>query len=690
MSTKLLPLFLVLYFCVTLVSGQSDKEYWPLQPIWDKDVMEGESLLFLKGNDNLIRAKLLFKGEKIMKMYSPSKGIVYEQGRDYEYDPGSGTVFLTENSRIPFKNQSDMYLKPGSPGSIEASRDGKNNLFFGEGHLFHDLQVEVDYVHKKNSWKGHKPAFRLAELPKTYSKLKSGQSMNMVIYGDSISTGANASAKVNVRPFMPSYPSLVAWSLEEIYDCKIAVTNLSKGGQVSRYGVENVSKVIAANPDLVIVAWGMNDGSHRVSPEEYGQSIKEQIDKIRQACPQCEFILVSTMCGNPEWTQSAPDLYPLYRDELEKLCGEGVVLADMTAIFSEILKHKSFWDITNNGVNHPNDFGHRLYAQTLLSLLVKKTVRLDRTVDKIEYPNRTDCSDLKSFELLKDRHFKKGFNVLSPKHGKYVEIGELRTDDNIEPVWQLAQWHSKFNILNAEVEKVGKAGFIFENAAKRVTLGRHGADITLYLNSIPEYDNQLRKEGQPWPHLLVEQKIQNCPNLSELKGLDFGITARVIYSKTFKKEGYSTKIHTAHVPYVLVVQNTNKKSPGYGDFIWFLVPIYDDRAAFAEPYIAEDTADPSAKMIYDPGARRYTSDTLHSGKWTTINSDLLPVILDALRVSWERGYVRDSRNLADYRIISMNLGWEVTGLNEVEIAIKNLSLRAVVEKRTQSKLHGAS
>jgi hypothetical protein len=31
---------------------------------------------------------------------------------------------------------------------------------------------------------------------------------------------------------------------------------------------------------------------------------------------------------------------------------------------------RHFVDVTGNGVNHPNDYGHRLYAQAILALLV--------------------------------------------------------------------------------------------------------------------------------------------------------------------------------------------------------------------------------------------------------------------------------------------------------------------------------
>jgi hypothetical protein len=35
-----------------------------------------------------------------------------------------------------------------------------------------------------------------------------------------------------------------------------------------------------------------------------------------------------------------------------------------------MLDRKRYLDLTGNGVNHPNDFGHRVYAETLLGLLV--------------------------------------------------------------------------------------------------------------------------------------------------------------------------------------------------------------------------------------------------------------------------------------------------------------------------------
>jgi hypothetical protein len=83
-------------------------------------------------------------------------------------------------------------------------------------------------------------------------------------------------------------------------------------------------------------------------------------------------ILIATMLGNADWVTLKQPLFPQYRDALSQLGGPGVALADMTSIWTELLRHKKDWDLTGNGVNHPNDFGHRIYAQVLSALLIPK------------------------------------------------------------------------------------------------------------------------------------------------------------------------------------------------------------------------------------------------------------------------------------------------------------------------------
>ena len=76
------------------------------------------------------------------------------------------------------------------------------------------------------------------------------------------------------------------------------------------------------------------------------------------------------MLGNDEWIHTPREMFNRYRDELKSLVSPGVALVDMTAVWEEQLRSKEMFDLTGNGLNHPNDFGHRLYAQSVLALIL--------------------------------------------------------------------------------------------------------------------------------------------------------------------------------------------------------------------------------------------------------------------------------------------------------------------------------
>jgi acyl-CoA thioesterase I len=95
------------------------------------------------------------------------------------------------------------------------------------------------------------------------------------------------------------------------------------------------------------------------------------LDKIHAADPDIEVILVASMLGHKEWIHTPREMFAKYRDALAELVGPGVALADVTQVWEDQLKSKHDLDLTGNGLNHPNDYGHRLYARTILDLLVK-------------------------------------------------------------------------------------------------------------------------------------------------------------------------------------------------------------------------------------------------------------------------------------------------------------------------------
>ena len=342
-----------------------------LQPFWLARTMESESVLFVKkANAAEPGASLLFQPTKILSVASSSGQITYVEGRDYVWKPGTSRITLPAGSQIPFKTPPDLRRPAKSQPYALTHRDGNGEILFGASHEYHDMQTVVTYEHELGAWAGPIPTFAGAQLPRTLQKLGQKKPLTIALLGDSISTGCNASGWAKVAPFQPPYQDLLVMNLEAVYGAKVSLENHAVGGTDSPWGLANIAKVIETDPDLVILAFGMNDNAGGRPAKDYRANIKGMIDAVREAKPEAEFILVATMLGNTDWTLLHPELFLLYRDALADLCGPGIVLADMTSVWTELLEYKKDWDMTGNGVNHPNDFGHRIYAQVLSALLI--------------------------------------------------------------------------------------------------------------------------------------------------------------------------------------------------------------------------------------------------------------------------------------------------------------------------------
>jgi lysophospholipase L1-like esterase len=331
-----------------------------------ENLTENESLFFTGESRGVATARLLRTPDATPVLKSSSLEVTYEAGRDFLWQPGSRDLQLTADSRIPFKTSAELHPKPNSPNSYKAQRDSENWMFYGPGRVMHDLQAAATYA-SSDDWSAPKitPAPD-AQLGGFRAKLKSGQPVKIVVLGDSISTEADASALSKTAPNQPGYPTLIARKLEASTGAKVTLRNLSKGGMDAVWGVSRTADAIAEQPDLFIVAFGMNDASGRRTTEAYSDSIRKIIDPVRAALPGCCVILVSTMTANEEWSHSAHDLYPHYAGSLSKLTGDGIALADVTAAWTAIASRKKHMDLSGNGLNHPNDYGHRIYADVIL------------------------------------------------------------------------------------------------------------------------------------------------------------------------------------------------------------------------------------------------------------------------------------------------------------------------------------
>ena len=247
-------------------------------------------------------------------------------------------------------------------------RDGNGEIFFGGRLEYADMQTCITYEHAPDLWKSPVPNFDAKALPRSVHKLLNRQPLSIVLLGDSISAGYNSSKLGEAAPFQPAYPELLQLHLESQFRTKVDLKNLAVSGTATNWGLTQVDKIVAEKPDLVILAFGMNDSAGR-SAKDYQANTQKMINMIREKLPESEFILVASMLGNRNWTRLRHDVFPEYRDALSELCELGIALADLTSIWTGILALKKDWDQTGNGVNHPNDFGHRIYAQVISTLL---------------------------------------------------------------------------------------------------------------------------------------------------------------------------------------------------------------------------------------------------------------------------------------------------------------------------------
>ena len=341
-----------------------------LHPFWTESQMNREPVLFVQrtGKDSAT-AQLLFPAENILSVTSEDGGQTFEQGLDYLWNSGSRTLMLTANSRIPSKTMAELHPLKSSHLSFGETADGKTSLFFAEGGaVFHSLQVNVAYQHR-SKWNGYIPSPASTQLERTINRLRRKDPLRIVVLGDSISYGACASSMFHEAPYQPPYTELVAAALRAKYLSPVSLINLSVNGTVSGWGVTQISAIANEHPDLLVLAFGMNDASSGVSPVDYSEHIRSIMRDVRKYNPQVDFILVATMTGNPEWAKADQELYSQYRRALLLLGGPGVAVADLTSMWHDILKEKRFTDLTGNGINHPNDFGHSVYAQVIVSLL---------------------------------------------------------------------------------------------------------------------------------------------------------------------------------------------------------------------------------------------------------------------------------------------------------------------------------
>ena len=338
-----------------------------LAPVWEGNESYQESVLVVEEADGSVAPiRLLYPIGQIRSVKSASLETVYKEGIDYSV--ADGQLVILPTGSIPCLTYEEFHPQTGTAGFED--RDG-GYVLWKEGSWFHDRQIVVTYTHTQ-AYTGYIPEGKGKLLPELRSKLTEGGSMNMLVYGDSISEGGNSSGSplINVPPYMPIYPELFAEGLELRYGLEnVNVINASVGGKDSNWGISEIRTQVferCTDLDVAIVAFGMNDTTR--DAKSYAYNIKRIVSALTKKYPGIAVLMVAPMLPNYQ-AQSFWGHQAEFYDALKELEGGGVVAVDVTGMHASLLNTKRYADMTGNNVNHASDYLARIYAQTLLRTL---------------------------------------------------------------------------------------------------------------------------------------------------------------------------------------------------------------------------------------------------------------------------------------------------------------------------------
>ena len=357
-----------------------------LYPVWKTDVSYAEASFVRENANGVVEPlQLLYPVKNIVSVRSSDLKTLYTEGVDYNVT-SDGKIEIIRTGSIPVLKYSDYYkpnysavednlatvfpaADPNDKGGFIRAEVGDNNPGMGR------WTIAITYEHEGESVV-NTPDDKSDKFATLIGKLEAGEDIKVVSMGDSITYGWSSTAIRDVEPFCPSYNRMVCKWIERKYNVNVNHVNIAVSGSGSGSGQNNgrnkVSEACAQNPDLVFVAYGMNDGVNTVS-ETYVSNINYIVSEIERNCPNACIVVVGTAIPNPEVGYSAGTSllqhhlqYAIGLANAEKNVWSRAAFADVTTANVELLERKVYQDVAGSNSNHPNDYMHRIYAQVVL------------------------------------------------------------------------------------------------------------------------------------------------------------------------------------------------------------------------------------------------------------------------------------------------------------------------------------
>lgn len=318
-------------------------------------------------------------------------GTTLTEGTDYRADATWGNVGLVPGSSITTATEVlasyDVSLQ--RLDGVDVAADGSVSVVKGEPHLVcpHPPPVTSGSVRLAHVYRPYKSTAvlqehiflcgekfaeptraeqieRSARVAKTLAKLRAGEPVTIVTWGDSVTVGGDTS-----RPEL-AFANLFITQLKERFpQAKITHINAAIGGSSTNDRLPGLDDdVLRHKPDLVTMEY-VND--FHMPVEQIEKNWDEALTRIKAAGAEPvvitpHFTLAAFMgVEKPPRKEVRPGVQVM-RDAAEE---HGAALADTSRRWEHLaIEGLPYMTLLYNGINHPDDRGHELFVLDLMNL----------------------------------------------------------------------------------------------------------------------------------------------------------------------------------------------------------------------------------------------------------------------------------------------------------------------------------
>lgn len=213
----------------------------------------------------------------------------------------------------------------------------------------------------------------VGRVPRTLAKMKSGDKVKIVCWGDSVTNGGDASTKDK------SFPLQLGRILREKFPAaSIDLEVIAVGGsgsvhwlfpEVRKHPTEPEKcawiRVVEARPDVIVMEF-VNDSYLR--GEEFKKQYEEALRRVQDL--NAELVLVTPHFVYPAemgfTSLKEPDKRPYIRELKDFAKSKGLALGDTSGAWGNLWRRGiPYLSYLRNGINHPDDDGHLLMAEEI-------------------------------------------------------------------------------------------------------------------------------------------------------------------------------------------------------------------------------------------------------------------------------------------------------------------------------------